>query len=262
MHRYEARFPEVSANGRYFFREWYLKNICKRAKGILVDSEVGRLHVNASYGISTSRVHVLPYVPAKYIYEAQVLSDIKDKYQLPSKYIFYPAHFSPHKNHKNLIHAVSLLTNEIPDMRLVLIGRKIGKYYNRMLRLVERLKLSNHLLFIDYVPNEEMPSFYRYARAMIMPTFFGPTNIPPLEAFVLGCPCATSAIYGIPEQVGDAALLFDPEDVRDIANCIRRLWLDDNLCETLKERGLARSKVWGPLQFSLRLAEIIDRVTD
>ena len=54
-----------------------------------------------------------------------------------------------------------------------------------------------------------MISFYKYAVALVMPTFFGPTNIPPLEAFALGCPVITSNIYGIPEQVGDAALLVN-----------------------------------------------------
>ena len=88
-----------------------------------------------------------------------------------------------------------------------------------------------------------MPEFYRRARAMVMPTFFGPTNIPPLEAFALGCPVAVSNIYGIPEQVGDAALLFDPNSVEEIADCIERLWQDDALCASLISKGHARTEL-------------------
>jgi glycosyltransferase involved in cell wall biosynthesis len=93
-----------------------------------------------------------------------------------------------------------------------------------------------------------------------MPTHFGPTNIPPLEAFLVGCPVAVSGIYGIPEQVGDAALLFDPESVEEIAKCIERLWTDDALCVMLAAQGKQRAAAWGQEQFNARLREIIDVV--
>jgi glycosyltransferase involved in cell wall biosynthesis len=94
-----------------------------------------------------------------------------------------------------------------------------------------------------------------------MPTFFGPTNIPQLEAFAMGCPVATSRIYGIPEQVGDAALLFDPHSVDEIHECMVQLWTDDLLCETLAERGRRHAREWGPPQFRDRLQQVIDAVT-
>ena len=103
-----------------------------------------------------------------------------------------------------------------------------------------------------------MPELYRRARALVMPTFCGPTNIPPLEAFVVGCPVAISGIYGMPDQVGDAGLLFDPESVEEIVDCIRRLWTDDRLCAELSERGKTRADSWGPRQFNERLREIVE----
>jgi len=93
-----------------------------------------------------------------------------------------------------------------------------------------------------------------------MPTFYGPTNIPPLEAFAVGCPVATSGIYGMPEQVGDAALLFNPESVGEIADCIRKLWQDDRLCADLVERGKGRVARWGQPQFNGRLREIVEKI--
>jgi glycosyltransferase involved in cell wall biosynthesis len=93
-----------------------------------------------------------------------------------------------------------------------------------------------------------------------MPTFFGPTNIPQLEAFALGCPVATSRIYGIPAQVRDAALLFDPESVTEIHTCLVRLWTDDALCDELAKRGRAHAESWGPPQFRERFRQIIEAV--
>jgi glycosyltransferase involved in cell wall biosynthesis len=106
-----------------------------------------------------------------------------------------------------------------------------------------------------------MFELYRRARALIMPIFFGPTNIPQLEAYVAGCPVAAAGIYGVPEQVGDAALLFDPKSADEIATCMERLWTDDALCNDLAERGQKRAREWGPVQFSARLREIVDAVT-
>lgn len=92
-----------------------------------------------------------------------------------------------------------------------------------------------------------------------MPTFFGPTNIPQLEAFVLECPVATSKIYGIPDQVKDAALLFDPNSVEEIADCINRLWQDDELCRKLIERGKKRADEWNQKHFTMKLISIIEK---
>ena len=94
-----------------------------------------------------------------------------------------------------------------------------------------------------------------------MPTYYGPTNIPPLEAFSVGCPVAISGIYGMPEQVGDAALLFNPDSVDEIASSIRRLWTDDKLCAELSEKGSKKAAQWGQKQFNERLRGIIAGLT-
>ena len=111
--------------------------------------------------------------------------------------------------------------------------------------------------FLGYVPNEDITEIYRRARAMVMPTFFLFLNIPPLEALAIGCPTAVSNVYGMPEQVGDAALLFDPNKVDEIAAAIYKLWTDDYLCNSLIEKGLRKAKAWGQPQFNNRLEKIV-----
>jgi glycosyltransferase involved in cell wall biosynthesis len=260
MHRYQGRFPEVSENGEYEWRENNYLNICRTAKGILVDSLIGQQHVHESYGTPNDRIFVLPFVPPRYIYARSGSVTIAEKYHLPRKYIFYPAQFWAHKNHANLVRAIALVRGICPDINLVLVGAKKNAFIITK-RLVEELDLDSKVHFIGYVPNEEIPSFYRHARALIMPTFFGPTNIPPLEAFVLCCPVAVSNIYGMPEQVGDAALLFNPESVQEIAECIVRLWTDDQLCNDLIVKGQKRAAQWGQAQFSERLCQIITELS-
>jgi glycosyltransferase involved in cell wall biosynthesis len=256
MHRYESRFPEVSAYGRFRAREHRFRNICRWAAGILVDSDVGKQQVLESYGASPHKVFVLPYVAPRRIYNSLASPDIDKRFQLPPKFFFYPAKFWMHKNHQGLIRAMAVVKKEYADLSLVLVGSRKNEY-QAVLDLVKELRLEDNVRFYGYVTDADISEFYRRARALIMPTFFGPTNIPPLEAFVIGCPVAISKIYGIPEQVGDAALLFDPHRVSEIADTMRRLWVDDELCKELADRGKKRDAAWSQQQFNQALQGIV-----
>jgi glycosyltransferase involved in cell wall biosynthesis len=260
MHRYERRFPEAGSRWQYLVRERLYSNIGRFAKGILVDAEMGRQHVIESYGTPRDRIHVLPFIAPRYMRSAGIPPDFDARYRLPEKFIFYPAQFWEHKNHGRLIRAMASLKNELPDLKLVFAGSKKNAY-DAVMKLVHDLGLSEDVLFLGYVPEADMPELYRRARALVMPTYYGPTNIPPLEAFAVGCPVAISGIYGMPEQVGDAALLFDPDSEQEIADCLRRLWTDDRLCAALSEKGRKRAMAWGQPQFNDRLREIVTRMT-
>jgi len=186
-------------------------------------------------------------------------NEVTRKYRLPAKFIFYPANFWEHKNHLNMVEAMAVLKKELPDLALVLAGSRQNAY-DAVMRRIDQLDLTNDVRILGYVPDEDMAGLYRKARALVMPTFFGPTNIPPLEAFAAGCPVSVSGIYGMPEQTGDAALLFDPSSVQGIAECIRRLWTDDRLCADLVLKGKERAASWGQQHFNARLHTIIEAV--
>lgn len=257
MHRYEGHFAEVSADGAYEQREAQYANICRWSRGVLVDSETGCRQVMESYGLSRKNIFILPFVPPLYIHHNASKSDVGEKYALPSKYLFYPAHFWPHKNHEMLIRAIAVLKDELPDIHLVLAGSE-KEGFDSILQLVQHLQVEPYVHFTGYVPDEDMPELYRRARALVMPTSFGPTNIPPLEAFALECPVAISRVYGMPEQVGDAAILFDPYSIEEVTDGIRRLWVDDELCRTLISKGKKRAASWNQKHFNHRVLEIID----
>lgn len=256
MHRYEPQFPEVSANGQYEQREFHFRETCKWAKGVLVDSEIGKRQLCEAYDVSPSSVFVLPYIPPGYIYKGQTSVASVRSAAMPEKFFFYPAQFWMHKNHLTLFDALDRVRRHHPDVRLALVGAPHNGYAQARERVAE-LGLEEHVMFLGYVPDGEMSNLYRTARALIMPSFFGPTNIPQLEAFVAGCPVAVAGVYGVPEQVGDAALLFDPKSADEIAECMERLWTDDILCRALAARGRERAAEWGPEQFRARFRDIV-----
>jgi glycosyltransferase involved in cell wall biosynthesis len=259
MHRYEKEFPEVSAWGRFAIRERRFRGIVEWAAGVLVDSECGAQQVVDSYGVTPAKIFPLPYVASR-VDVGRADGDLVSRYGLPGKYFFYPAQFWAHKNHVRLLEALSQVRTDCPDVHLVLCGGKKNGFRN-VQRAIRNLGLETAVTLMGYVPDADMPGLYRRARALVMPTFFGPTNIPPLEAFKSGCPVAVSDIYGMREQVDDAAILFDPKSVGDIVRSMRRLWCDDQLCSDLIRRGYRRVSEWGPEEFNDRFRVIVSELT-
>jgi len=259
MHRYERGFPEVSSFGLFRRRERHYQRLCRHTLGILVDSDLGKRQVVEAYEQSPDKIHVLPFVAPVYINAGDVPDGFAERYHLPEHFIFYPAQFWRHKNHVRLLRAFAAVRSMVPDLHLVLVGSRKNAYPH-VRDEIKRLDLVGHVQILGYVPDGDMAEFYRRAVALVMPTYFGPTNIPPLEAMAAGCPMAVSDIYAMPEQVGDAALLFDPNSESEIAMSILRLATDGALRQRLAKAGQARTAEWGQTQFNIRLGEILERV--
>lgn len=252
MHRYERRFPEVSARGRAWRRDVHYRLIAQWSTGILVDAEVGRDHVVDSYDVDPRRVFVLPPAPP----ERPDTPGSPALPELPAKFWFYPAQFWEHKNHERLLQALAAAARHAPDMALVLAGSPKNAYA-RVRAVIAALALETRVVTLGYVPDALMPALYRRARGLVMPTFFGPTNIPPFEAFQFGCPVACSRVYAMPEQFGDAAIYFDPRSVEEMTQALLRIWQDDELCAALAARGRQRLAEWPLERRAGRLAEAL-----
>jgi glycosyltransferase involved in cell wall biosynthesis len=190
---------------------------------------------------------------------------VRRRYSLPDKYLFYPAQLWPHKNHLRIVEALALVrrTDGI-ELDLVLVGSTAGDLrgatWNDVQALASANGLRDRIHHLGYVSADELAALYRSAVALVMPTFFGPTNIPILEAWGSDCPVITSDIRGVREQAGDAALLVDPESSEAIAAAIRRLATERGLSDTLRERGRMRLAAYTRADYAARLSDILDQV--
>jgi len=259
MHRYESRFEEYQ-NGVSHLRDKHFLNICNSKGFILVDSEIGKKHVVESYGKDPARIIVLPFVPPHYLLESKPI-DIFSKHHLPERFIFYPAQFWEHKNHIVLLEAVKILKDKGLDINLVLVGSQINNF-KKVLSKIDELHISENVFILGYISNDEMASFYRNAAALAFVSLAGPTNIPPLEGMILGCPVIVSNVYAMPEQVNDAALLVDPTDPGDIAEEIEMIWQNESLRKELIERGFHQINKYTQTDFDRILHTAIDKVGD
>lgn len=262
MHRYEGIYDSLNKI-TYYFRENRYKNICNYASGILVDSDLGKLQTIESYGnFVKDKCYILPQLPPPYILNSNKKIDSKliSKFNLPQKYIIYPANFWEHKNHINLIYAVKESTTIIKDIHLVLCGSK-KRLYKRIIKLIRRLKLTNNVTFLGYLSDLEIVQLYLHSTALIYPTFFGPTNIPPIEALHLGCPMAVSDVYAHKEQVGDSAIYFNPHDISQIKSAIIRLWNEPKKIRKHSVNG-QKSILFSTMQFQDKFEQIIEKISN
>ncbi len=269
QHLLQPEFPEVSANGEWQRREYVLRNAARSATMLIAESDVGRddiLGAYGRYGITPDRVRTLAYMPSL-AFDSRLadgcLEYVRGKHKLPERYVFYPAQFWPHKNHIRLIEALALLRREFDlIVPLILTGSATGEIRRQLVAEIEnRIRadgLGDQVRMLGYVSDEEIAGLYAGAEALVMPTLFGPTNIPFLDAWTLNCPVLTSRVRGIVEQVADAAVTVDPESVKEIAEGVRRLWTDESLRRTLIGRGQARLRQYSPNKHRRRLKEIFE----
>jgi len=124
---------------------------------------------------------------------------------------------------------------------------------------VHKMKLEDRVRFVGFVDDEEIPELYRQSIALVMPSYFGPTNLPPLEAFELGIPVLYSDKAGLRDQVENAALLMDLNDPGSLADHLKNLIDDSQLRMRLVEAGKARLRYFDSLDRMSVLKNVIER---
>ncbi|MEJ2009039.1 MAG: glycosyltransferase family 1 protein, partial [Acidobacteriota bacterium] len=180
------------------------------------------------YNISPQKIHVA-YLAGNDLYYDETDEGRKPNATLPDRYVFYPANRWFHKNHDNLLKALLIIKKESGiEVPCLFTGFDYEKGY----QLNEKIKeyvLSGQARSIGYVTLEEMKYLYKHAEMLCFPSLFEGFGMPPVEAMASGCPVICSNTTSLPEVVGDAALVFDPTDPRDIADKIVKLWNDEQL---------------------------------
>jgi len=164
------------------------------------------------------------------------------RYQVTYPYLLYAGNIKPHKNVNRIIEAFSALKAELekdgryPDLKLVIIGDELSKHPD-LRRTVIKGAVQNDVRFLGFVPIDVLRVFYDLAKVFVFPSLYEGFGLPPLEAMAHGTPVVTSNVTSIPEVVGSAAVLVNPENAFEIMRAIHRVLLDQSLRDELKERG-------------------------
>lgn len=235
-------FPEVYRNREFERRESLYSLAIAKAVAVITDSDFTKSRITKRYAVAESRVLSLPYLPSEALnfteqaYKQNFI-DIDKKYNINGKYIFYPAQFWPHKNHIYILESLKLLKEKYKILLSAVFSGSDKGNLHFVLKKAAELGIGDQINCIGFVEERELPYLYAQALALVMPTYFGPTNIPPLEAFTMGCPVLYSDLPGLREQVKDAALLLDLQDPESMCRQLMKVIERSPEVNTLKANG-------------------------
>lgn len=249
-------FPEISSERQFEAREIVYTKSLKKAYKIIVDLEYGKKNAIKKYNLDDKRVEVLKFLPNIRLIENDLKVCIKEKYNLKNNYVFYPAQFWPHKNHIYILKALKILRDEKNiAIDVVFSGLNKGNL-EYILKKAKEFKIDDLVNYIGFAPNDEIPYLYNQSLALVMPTYLGPTNIPPLEAFAYNTTVCYSDLPFFREQVEDAAFFIDLSTPYSLVDQLILIQNNKDLVEEKKLKGLNLLKSWDEKDFYHKLLNI------
>jgi len=171
---------------------------------------------------------------------------IAERYQVNCPFLLYAGRISPHKNVARIIEAFAALKSELSkegrfeDLKLIIIGDEVSKHPD-LRRACVKGGVQNDVRFLGFVPIDVLRIFYDEAKIFVFPSLYEGFGLPPLEAMVHATPVVTSNTSSIPEVVGNAAVMVNPENIFEIMRALHRVLVDQPLREKLKARGLEQA---------------------
>jgi glycosyltransferase involved in cell wall biosynthesis len=257
----ERHLPQNFGLATRLWRRLTNRLLTRRASRIVCESRFVMQDIVRFFGVPPERVAVIPAPPVTTLRDrpadADAIEAVRRKFALPARYVFYPAQFWPHKNHRRLVDAFARVAQTRPDCALVLTGKQRDEYEPVFAR-VHELGLTERVRHIGYVETADLAALYRGATVAAIPTLFESISIPVYEAFAVGTAVCASNVVALPEQIGDAGLLFDPHSEEDIAEKIGTLLDRPELRADLIERGHRRIASVTHEGYAVQLAALVD----
>jgi len=254
-------FPEMSSGGKWDQRDLSLGWFLRRAAFVVTGTRRGAEELERYYQLTTERIVLLPHPTPRFALRAEVAPNPEalNKLGISGRFLLYPAQFWAHKNHVNLLLALKSLDKDFGQhMELVLVGSDKGNLAHVKAQ-VTSLGLEQKVRILGFVSRSDLLLLYRNAFALVYVSMCGPENLPPLEAFALGCPVVAARVPGAEEQLGDAVLFCDPADPKDIARSVARLHEDETLRAELIRKGDKRARKWTSTQYVEGVFSALDR---
>ena len=232
-----------------FWGAWHLqmtKQVLRGAARIFAVSNFTRTEIEKLFQIPTNHIEVVyNAIDERFLHGHADAADrelIAQRYQVTYPFLLYAGRISPHKNVVRMIEAFSALKTELekealyPDLKLIIIGDDLSGNPD-LRRTVVRSGVQHDVRFLGFIPIEVLRIFYDEAKIFVFPSLYEGFGLPPLEAMAHGTPVVTSNVSSLPEVVGNAAVLVNPENIFEISRALFRVLTDKALRDRMKERG-------------------------
>ncbi len=257
VHDLSAFLYATESGWRHELRLFQARRGLMRSNKVIAVSGATRRDVENLLGIPPERICQIYNAPDPRFVERVTAADARaagpdaqaryrartlERYQINYPFILYVGNIRPQKNVPRLIEAFSVLrgdlegNEDLKDLRLIIIGDDISRYPAVRLSVMQS-RMDRFVRFLGFVPIDTLRVFYELASVFAFPSLYEGFGLPPLEAMAAGTPVVTSNVSSLPEVVGDAAVVVNPENVFEIARGLRDALVDVDLREALIAKG-------------------------
>jgi glycosyltransferase involved in cell wall biosynthesis len=247
------------------------KRVLQGATRIFAVSNFTKGEMEKLFGIPGERIEVVyNAIDDRFLHGHASAADrelIVQRYQVTYPFLLYAGKISPHKNVVRMIEAFSALKTrlekdgELPDLKLIIIGDDLSGNPD-LRRTVVRSGVHNDVRFLGFVPIEVLRIFYDMAKIFVFPSLYEGFGLPPLEAMAHGTPVVASNVSSLPEVVGNAAVLVNPENVFEIMRALHRVLLDRALRDRMKERSYQQAAKFSWEKSVRRMMDVYREIGD
>lgn len=242
-----------------FFR-YFLPRALRRSSAVIAVSESTKQDIIRFYHLPAEKIHVIyEGYDTELFHSQQDTQSVIRTYGLED-YIHYGGNILPHKNVARLIQAFKLIASKVPH-QLVLQGRRDSVYAAKLETLVRELDLEGRVVFLGYVPLNHLPYLYSGATVFVTVLLSEGFGLPPLEAMACGTPVVASRASSLPEVVGDAGILVDPNDTEQIAEALLRVIEHQALRAELSQKAVKRAALFSWSTTARQTLEVLQSVT-
>jgi glycosyltransferase involved in cell wall biosynthesis len=260
----EYHYPEYFSWQQRVWRHQVHSALSRRAVRIVCEASHVKEDIVRIFKVPRDGVDVIVAPPLATLRAPLALADLEEvrtRLKLPERFVFFPAQFWRHKNHLRLIEAFRLVVSSEPDLRLVLTGNR-GEEYEPVMSRIASTGLTPNITHLGYVEQKDLQAIYQLALALVMPSLYESVSIPIFEAFQLGTPVVAANVLSLPDQVGDAGLLFDPLSSDAMARSILQVAGSAELAQSLRNRGLKRIHEMTPALYGRQLEALFRKLLD
>lgn len=217
-------YPEVAKHQNRYYKIM-MPILLKKAHKIVAISENTKNDIMKFYNVNEDKIHVIYNGYDTELFNTDNINNkVLDKYNINYDYFIMVGASYPHKNLEIAIKAIKDLKN---DCKLVIVG-KDSSYILKLKELTKELDIENKVNFIGYVPDEDLPSLYNKSKGFLYTTLYEGFGLPILEAMACDAPVITCNNSSLPEVYGDAALIFENNNYKDLKEKMEII-LEDNI---------------------------------
>jgi glycosyltransferase involved in cell wall biosynthesis len=192
----------------------------------------------------------------------EIVEQARLRYKLPDSYILFVSTIEPRKNIVGLLRAYACLRADIPDAPPLVLAGKRGWLYEDIMALYEEMRFGPDVIWLEDFSAVDLPAIYSGAVLFCLPSFYEGFGLTPLEAMACGTPVIVSDRASLPEVVGDAGLLVDPDSPEQIAERLARMLVNSDLADDLRSRGIARARQFTWRSTAQKTLAVYDRVLE